>query len=86
MVLSGLIDANDVRSGQGNGASNLEPWSILAGANQSGCLTHFQTMFVSVCLDKLIVRVYVLDLSLKVSTLATNEPGGNRDGSRGDNY
>ena len=84
IVLSGIIAVNDGGSGQGNSASDLCPGSILAGADESGCLTHLRTTFVSVCLDKLLVRVSVIDISYKVVTLATSEPGGNRDGSCGD--
>ena len=75
MILSGLIAANDGRSGQGNSTSDLEPGSILAGTNKSGCLNNFRTTFVRLCLKKLIVRAPVLDVSRKVSTLATSEPG-----------
>ena len=74
MVLSGLIAANDGRSVQGDGASNLEPGSILAGFNEVGCLTHIRTVFVRMCIRKLIVRVSVLGVSCKVITLSIIEP------------
>ena len=36
MILSGLIDSNDGGSGHNDGAIDLEPGSILAGADESG--------------------------------------------------
>ena len=72
VVLSGLIAANDGRSVQGDGASNLEPGIILAGVNEGGGLTRIRTAFVSMCISKIIVRVSVLDVSCKVITLATS--------------
>ena len=77
MVIGSLIADNYGGSGKGVGASNLEPGIILAGGGKNGCLTHFITTFVSVCLKKLIVRVYVQDVSRKFVTLVTSEPGGN---------
>ena len=77
VVLSGLIAANDGRIGQGDSASDLDPGSILTGANESGCLTHPMTAFVIVCLNKLIVRVSVMNVGRKLITLATSEPGEN---------
>ena len=38
------------------------------------------------CLKKIIVRVSVLDVSLKVSTFETSEPGGNIHVIRVDRY
>ena len=83
VVLSGLVADNDVSIRQDNGTINLDPWSILADADESSFLAHLRTTFVSVCLKKLIVRVSVLDLSYKNITLAAIEPGGNIDGSCG---
>ena len=71
VVLSGLIAANGGKSGKGDGASDLEPGIILAGADESGCLTNTRTLFFSVYLKKLIVRVSVLDVSRKDITLET---------------
>ena len=84
MILGGLIASNGGGSGKGGGASELDPGSILAGANQSGFITHLRTTFVSVCLKKLIVRVSIMDVSRKVITLDTSEHRGNGDGSCGD--
>ena len=75
VVLSDLIVANYGGSVQGNGASKLEPGSILADTYESGCLTHIRTTFVSVCLKKLIVRFSVLDISCNFITLDTSETG-----------
>ena len=83
VVLSGLISANDGRNGQGDGTRKLDPGSILTGDNESGCLTHLRTMLLIMCLKKLIERVSVMDVSRKVITFTTSEPGGNRDGSCG---
>ena len=83
VVLSGIIASKDGRRGQGDVSSNLDPGTILSGANDRGCLTHLRTTFVSVCLKKIIVIFSVLDVSRKVITLETSKPGGNVDSSCG---
>ena len=77
MVPSGLISSDNGRIVQGDSASDLDPGSILTGANESGCLTHPMTAFVIVCLNKLTVRVSVMNVGRKLITLATSEPGEN---------
>ena len=72
LVISGLIAADYYGSGQGDIASDLEPGIILGGSDESSCLTHIRTTFVSICLKKLILIVSVMGVSRKVIILETS--------------